>query len=283
MKATDFIYPTPISAPLAHNGTRNVIPEEATGTNRASVSEGFPDMTMIAPADGGLPPWGQDVNGMLYMASDIKSFLQSGGFITFNQAECDAIGGYPQGAVVGYIDNNNIYYQVRSLIDDNTYDFVAHPEYIDGEKWEKLQTQSIQWGSIAGTLSNQEDLQEALSKRPKKNENETIDATWTFGASDLGNTEGGQIQLKMDPEHDSYQPMIIDVNSGMGRIYGGSADNLKIFSVNFSDGSVTLPETMPVSDNSNHAASTNYVNNKIQLVSSLPASPEANVLYCIPE
>ena len=163
MKSTDMIYPTPISAPLAYNGTRNTIPATATGTNNASVEEGFPDITMISPADGGLPPFGQDMNGMLYMASDIKSYLQSGGFITFDQDECNAIGGYPEGAILGYVDESNIYHQVKSLIDDNTYNFVENPSYIDNIHWEYLQTQSIAWGSITGSLSNQTDLQNALN------------------------------------------------------------------------------------------------------------------------
>lgn len=37
-----------------------------------------------------------------------------------------------------------------------------------------------------------------------------------------------------------------------------------------------------VSDNSTNIATTNYVNQKIQLVSALPSSPDANVFYFIP-
>lgn len=95
----------------------------------------------------------------------------------------------------------------------------------------------------------------------QKDKNEVIEATWTFGASDLGNLEGGQIQLKMDPEHDSYTPMIIDACNGMGRIYGGPADNLKVFNFNFSDGLLTIPGEVLATDISIHAATTAYVRN----------------------
>ena len=100
-----------------------------------------------------------------------------------------------------------------------------------------------------------------VSKAAQKDKNEVIEATWTFGASDLGNLEGGQIQLKMDPEHDSYIPMIIDANNGMGRIYGGPADNLKVFNFNFSDGLLTIPGEVLATDISIHAATTAYVRN----------------------
>ena len=163
MQSTDLINPTPISGPLAYNGTRNTIPESATGSNLASVAEGFPDITMVSPADNGLPPYGQDMNGLLYLASDIKSFLQSGGLITFDQNVSNTIGGYPSGAILAYVDADGIYHLVKSLIDNNTYNFVTTPSYIDGEHWENIPFSAVEWGTIAGTLSNQTDLQAALT------------------------------------------------------------------------------------------------------------------------
>ena len=45
-------------------------------------------------------------------------------------------------------------------------------------------------------------------------------------------------------------------------------------------GTVTIP-TPETSDNSTKAASTSYVNNKFQVVQSLPANPDANVFYFV--
>ena len=166
MKSTEIIQPTPLIAPIAASGLRNNIPDDATGSNYASIEEGFPEMTMKAPIDGGLPPWGQDFNGMFYLMSSQTCFLQNGGNITFNQAVSDKIGGYPQGAVLDYIDENGTFSKVRSLIDDNTYNFVTTPSYIDNVHWEQIgMTAATSWGNIGGNIENQSDLQAALGER----------------------------------------------------------------------------------------------------------------------
>ena len=79
---------------------------------------------------------------MFYLSTDQKVFLQNGGVITFNQAVSDKIGGYPAGAVLDYIDPENNFFKVKSLIEDNTYNFVTNPEYIDNQKWQFLQFDS---------------------------------------------------------------------------------------------------------------------------------------------
>ena len=270
MKSTDLIYPTPISAPLAYKGTRNEIPEAATGTNRASVEEGFPDMTMIAPADGGLPPFGQDVNGMLYMASDIKSFLQSGGFITFNQEECDAIGGYPKGAVLGYIDSSNIYHQVRSLIDDNTYDFVTTPSYIDGEKWEELQTQSIQWGSIKGTLSNQTDLQNALTTLQNDiNTEETARENAVAAEKSARESAVSSLDSRVDALEEAVNTDVSELQSSVNAIKANyvTTNTAQTVSANKTFSGQIIRSTAPAAaDNSTQVPNTSWVNSRIMSI-----------------
>lgn len=135
MKSTDIIQPKAITAPLAYEGKRFEIPEAATGSEKASIAEGFPAITMQALDDGGLPPRGEDCNGMFYLSTDQRVYLQNGGLITFNQEVSDAIGGYPAGAILDYIDGNDIYYKVKSLIDDNTNNFVTNPALIDDINW----------------------------------------------------------------------------------------------------------------------------------------------------
>ena len=165
MKSTDIIKPTPLIAPIANDGLKNTIPDNATGSNYASIAEGFPEMTMKAPKDGGLPPWGQDFNGMFYLMSSQTCFLQNGGLITFDQDVSDKIGGYPQGAILDYMTPDNSYYKVKSLIDDNTYNFVTTPSYIDGEHWEMITfAATTSWGNITGTLSNQTDLTDYVNQ-----------------------------------------------------------------------------------------------------------------------
>ena len=165
MKSTDIIKPTPLIAPIANDGLKNTIPDDATGSNYASIAEGFPEMTMKAPKDGGLPPWGQDFNGMFYLMSSQTCFLQNGGLITFDQDVSNKIGGYPQGAILDYMTPENTYVKVKSLIDDNTYNFVTTPSYIDGEHWEEITiSATTSWGDITGTLSNQTDLTDYVNQ-----------------------------------------------------------------------------------------------------------------------
>ena len=165
MKSTDIIQPIPLSNPIAINGIKNSIPDSATGTNNASIEEGFPEITMKAPVDGGLPPWGQDFNGLFYTLSTLNCNIQNGGLVTFSTAVSNKIGGYPQGAILDYIDNNGSYSKVKSLIDDNTYDFTSNHSYI-GQYWEQIGiTASTSWGNISGNIQNQTDLQNALAPK----------------------------------------------------------------------------------------------------------------------
>lgn len=138
MKITDMIQPLVVSAPLAFEGDKNIIPESASGSNKASIEEGFPEITQLPLADGGLPPERADFNGMFYLSTDQRVFLQNGGVITFSEEVSTAIGGYPKDAVLAYFDEKGEYHLAQSLIDDNTYNFVESPEYLDGAHWQKI-------------------------------------------------------------------------------------------------------------------------------------------------
>ncbi len=138
MQSSEIIQPTTIVAPLAYGGSKNNIPTAATGSNSASVTEGFPEITSLPASQGGLPPERADFNGMFYLSTDQKVYLQNGGIITFSSDVSNKIGGYPKGAVLDYLQENGSYTKVRSLIEDNTYNFVTTPSYIDNEKWAML-------------------------------------------------------------------------------------------------------------------------------------------------
>lgn len=139
MKSTELIQPLAMPAPLAYEGEKNNIPNIGTeGSNAASVKEGFPAITSLPKKEGGLPPARKDFNGMFYLSTDQRTYLQNGGIITFSEEVSDAIGGYPKNAVLDYIDSSDTYHKVQSLIDDNTYNFVTNPSYIDGEHWKEI-------------------------------------------------------------------------------------------------------------------------------------------------
>ena len=127
--------PQVLPAPIADTGLKNVIPDNPTGTYLASVKGGFPEITMTAKADGGFPPDGKDLNGFYNILSQFYFFQQNGGVFTFDQDVSDAIGGYPQGAILYYKNSDGAIQRVESLIESNTYNFVSNPSYIDGSHW----------------------------------------------------------------------------------------------------------------------------------------------------
>lgn len=86
--------PTYITVPIP-------IPSQITSVvNQASFTDGFPPNTMTPEASGGLPFFGQDMNGILYMITANVAALAAGAMPVFSAARATAIGGYPVGAMV---------------------------------------------------------------------------------------------------------------------------------------------------------------------------------------
>ena len=130
--------PQVLQQPFAAQGDKNTIPNAATGTNKASLQEGFPPITGQPINQGGVPPERQDFNGAMNLNSQFYFAFQNGWWPTFTQEVSDAIGGYPQGAVLWLFDTeNNVYTPLLSLVGNNTYNFNTNPEYI-GQYWARI-------------------------------------------------------------------------------------------------------------------------------------------------
>lgn len=120
---------------FAYNGQKNTIPDAPTGSFLASIQEGFPPITMMPKKNGGQPPEGKDFNGIFNLMSQFYFFTQNGGTYTFNQSVSDAIGGYPEGARLWYVDSSTGEASLlRSTKGNNTDNFVTNPEVI-GTSW----------------------------------------------------------------------------------------------------------------------------------------------------
>lgn len=151
--ATTFIKPTLIPQAFANGGQHADLPNNATGTNRASFLEGFPKITSTPIADGGIPPNRLDFNALGYIPMIHAFFRQNGGVFTFDTAVSNAIGGYPKGAVLWVLKDNVPQYAVRSLIENNTNNFVNNAALIDGVRWQKL-TINPAGDTMDGTLTD---------------------------------------------------------------------------------------------------------------------------------
>lgn len=64
----------------------------------ASLTDGFPPLTFVPATSGGVPPFGQDFNGILKQLSQWAQWQAAGGQILWDSAFATAIGGYPHGS-----------------------------------------------------------------------------------------------------------------------------------------------------------------------------------------
>ena len=154
MKSTDVIQPLAMASVFAEDiysasGTTNFEIPAATSTaanDTCVLDDGFLPITseQLPPNGNGIAPARKNFNGLFYLSTDQRVFLQNGGFITFDATVSTQIGGYPAGAILNYIDSNGRLGFVKSLIDDNTNNFVTTPSYIDGTNWELVELANVQ-------------------------------------------------------------------------------------------------------------------------------------------
>lgn len=84
----------------------------------ASLTDGFVPDNFTPVSAGGVPPFGQDMNGILRQITQWSQWYSAGGPINWDAAFSLSIGGYPRGAVVG---SNTVFgYSFISLIENNT-------------------------------------------------------------------------------------------------------------------------------------------------------------------
>lgn len=111
--------PARLPIPFANSGPKNSIPtasQIAITPGAASLTDGFPPLTMTPVAAGGVPPFGQDMNGILFATSAWSRWVAAGAPVSYDATFQTAIGGYPRGAMlvssvpgrfwVSTVDNN---------------------------------------------------------------------------------------------------------------------------------------------------------------------------------
>lgn len=112
--------PDQIITPWASTGLKDAIPQTADPVNgRAGYDQGFPAINMAPKAAGGIPPFGQDFNGIFYDLTLAMQYLQAGGSFPYDGAWASAVGGYPIGALVSRSDSSGLW---RNTSANNTTD-----------------------------------------------------------------------------------------------------------------------------------------------------------------
>lgn len=112
--------PVKFTVPFAASGAKNTIPITASSTpGLASYTTGFPATTMEPIASGGIPPAGQDFNGLLNAINTANLWDQSGFVSAFDSAFSGnaSIGGYPAQSLVTRADGKGFWLNTS---DNNT-------------------------------------------------------------------------------------------------------------------------------------------------------------------
>jgi hypothetical protein len=98
--------PTKFAIPFANaagGGYIRAIPQASQigiTNGAASLTDGFPPLTFLPVGSGGVPPFGQDFNGLLNQISAWSRWQCAGGPVAYDGTFQTAVGGYPAGAVV---------------------------------------------------------------------------------------------------------------------------------------------------------------------------------------
>jgi hypothetical protein len=123
--------PTLVPLPFAASGSKHAIPTASQigiTAGAASLTDGFPPLTFTPIASGGVPPDGNDMNGILNLISANTNWANAGGTYPYNSAFSTYIGGYPKGAVLIMAAGTGFW---LSTIDNNT----TNPESGPSANW----------------------------------------------------------------------------------------------------------------------------------------------------
>ena len=101
------LIPTKIPTPFANGAVdptyRHTVPipsQIGVTPGAASFTDGFPPLNFQPEASGGVPPFGNDMNGLLYNVTQWLRWLMAGSPVPYDATFQTAIGGYPLGAIV---------------------------------------------------------------------------------------------------------------------------------------------------------------------------------------
>ena len=141
--------PSFITFPIPDASQQAIVP------GAASLTDGFPPLTMADPASqGGVLPFGQDMNGVLYWLSLYCVWQQAGGGFYYSEDFAIANDGYPTGAVLRSTTNDAL--QWLNTTAANTTD----PDDVGAAGWIAL-TSGGEYLSIAVAAGSTHDFMPA--------------------------------------------------------------------------------------------------------------------------
>jgi hypothetical protein len=113
----------------------------------ASLTDGFPPLNFLPVGSGGVPPFGQDMNGLLNQITLWNQWNGAGGLCLYDSVFSSAIGGYPKAAMLASSTAGQVW---LNATDNNT----SNPD-ASGTGWVGLnQTSIIHSGSDSSGSGN---------------------------------------------------------------------------------------------------------------------------------
>lgn len=229
----------------------------------ASFTDGFPPLTMQALSAGGIPPKGQDLNGILYMISAHTAWVAAGMGYAYDSTQATDIGGYPVGATLQMADGTGTWLNV---VANNT----SNPDS-GGAGWVPLTSYGVATVALTGgasTLSAANYRKSIIVFAGALSSNATvtfpaIEGQWlvinkTTGAFTLTLTAGGYTVVVPQSDY-----------TGAYSIF--NVDGTNLFTSNFSSaglaplaspaltGTPTTPTASPAAASTTQIANTNFV------------------------
>jgi hypothetical protein len=150
MKLSDL--PTRFNIPFANSaggGYVRTVPQDSQvgiQNGAASLTTGFPPLNFLPVGAGGVPPFGQDMNGILKQITLWNRWQAAGGLATYSSDFSTAVGGYPKNAVLMAASEAHLW---LNLVDDNT----TNPDS-GGANWLPLGLAATQNEVNAGTRND---------------------------------------------------------------------------------------------------------------------------------
>jgi hypothetical protein len=149
MQSTDIPSRITIAFAQSASGTyRAVIPDTTTTPGRASFTQGFGSINFIPIAGGGIPPFGADMNGILFDATTWLRWIAAGGPIPYNSPFSSTNSGYPKGALLPSATAGSAVWWL-STADNNTTD----PDGGSPANWEKISYGTTYAGDPNGNVA----------------------------------------------------------------------------------------------------------------------------------
>ena len=156
--------PVKFPIPFGNNAGSSYIHQVPTASQigitpgAASLTDGFVPLNFQNEATGGVPPFGNDFNGILNQITAWSRWQNAAGPVAYDGTFSTAIGGYPKGAFLTTAAGGGWW---LSLVDNNT----SNPD-TGGANWQLIQTGTIYAGNpngnVAGVAVSATGLSQAL-------------------------------------------------------------------------------------------------------------------------